>query len=402
MKTFVLLMLSGVVVTACSDHPVVPENKPNLRALSAEEAKVANSSNDFAFNLFRRVQKENTNTFISPLSVGMALGMTLNGASEETRQSILSTIDFNELTATQVNTAYRDLTRLLLSMDKKTQLGIANSVWHHKLYSVNPTFSATIKEFYDGTVQSLDFTNPAAKETINGWVEDKTNSRIKNLIEAISPDEIMFLVNAIYFKSNWVNQFDKSKTHKAPFIKENNEVTQVDMMFSKGVNLLYYANGEARLLDIPYGNGQFTMTIIMPLASSLSQFSSTLSNQKLSGWYALADTFTTELEIPKFKMTWKDDLKESLQAMGMLMDGFPYLFEDPLPLAISQVVHQSFIEVNEEGSEAAAATAVGVVQTSAPSHPPRITIDRPFIFCIREKHTNTILFMGQLVDPDKL
>ena len=388
-------------LAACSDESVTPDNPPNLRTLSSSEIAVSSSLNDFGFELFRKVNEEK-NTFISPLSVSIALGMVLNGASEETKQSIINTIDFDGLTAEEVNQAYRDLIALLLSMDKQVKVGIANSVWNHQDFAVNKDFSKTIESYYDGTVQAIDFKNASAKNTINNWVEDKTSNRIKDLIDQISGDEIMFLINAIYFKGDWQYQFDASKTHTANFTRADGSATPVDMMFSKGAKIQYGVKDGVQLLDIPYGNGQFRMTILVPTTGSLHDLSESLTATQLSNWLDAADSVSVELEIPKFKMTWKNDLLGTLQAMGMRTSRFPNLFEEQLPLAISRVVHQSFLEVNEKGSEAAAATAIGIELTNFPPRPTRITINEPFMFFIREKHSGAILFCGQLVDPSVL
>jgi serpin B len=175
------------------------------------------------------------------------------------------------------------------------------------------------------------------------------------------------------------------------------------MMFSKGVSLSAYQNEDVRLVDIPYGNGQFRMTILIPGQDvSIPDFVEGLSAATLANWLEQSDTLTCELEIPKFKMTWKDDLKGCLSDMGMQMYDFPHFFNEPLSLAVSKVIHQSFIEVNEEGAEATAVTIIGIELTSIGSKPFRITIDQPFLFLIREKHSGVVLFMGQLIDPDSL
>jgi serpin B len=258
-------------------------------------------------------------------------------------------------------------------------------------------------------VQGLDFNNVASKDVINGWIEEKTNHKIKNMIEGIDPDQVLFLVNAIYFKGDWTYEFDKSKTELATFYKESGSTTQVDMMFSKGVKLSYYANNRISLIDIPYGNGQYQFTVLMPaLNSKTTDLLDSLNIESLKTWIAEADTATVELEMPKFKMEWNKKLNSELSSLGMakaFSDGaeLPYLFKKNLPLKVGFVQHKSFLEVNEEGSEAAAATVVGVVVTCACGNQTnRIRIDHPFIFFIREKHSGTILFAGQLSDPDLL
>ncbi|MBX2967214.1 MAG: serpin family protein [Cyclobacteriaceae bacterium] len=408
MKPFkrLILILPLVILFACHDSGVEPDNAPNLRTLSAAEVQVSQGANNFAFNLFRKLPSDPTdNSFISPLSVSIALGMVLNGADDEVRQSILNTIDFGDLTVNEVNEGFKDLTNLLLSMDRKVNFGLANSVWYENTLTVNPPFASVIENYYDGKIQGLDFTNSASKDVINKWVESKTNNRIKNLIGQIDPDEIMFLVNAIYFKGDWMHKFDKSRTKKALFTTLNGTTTEVDMMFSKGVTMKYKSTQDFQLADIPYGNGQFRFTILMPTDySGITSLTKTLNAQTLNNVINEADSISIELELPKFKMTWKDDLKSSLEQLGMETQGFPLLFVEQLPpIEVSRVIHQSFLEVNEEGSEAAAATAIGMVTTTAgPSIPTKITIDKPFLFMIREKHTGAILFLGQLTNPAAL
>jgi len=390
---------------SCQDSSVEPDNKPNLRTLSHAEQTLSDASNDFAFSLFRTVREADAspNTFISPLSVSMALGMTLNGASPETRESILNTINFGDLTADEVNKGYLDLTGLLLSMDKKVAMGIANSVWYSREYTASDPFIDRIEDYYGGLVEALDFSNPNAKNTINDWVASKTNDRIKNLIGGISPEEVMFLVNAIYFKGDWTYQFDKSKTHDAPFRMENGSTATVNMMFAKKVAMRRFENEALRLLDIPYGNEQFRMTILLPSgAKTVGDIAADLSAEQLNSWLAASDSIAPEFELPKFRIDWKRDVRDQLKSMGMKTTGFPELFEEDLDLEITRVIHQTYLDVNEEGTEAAAATAVGIGLTSAPPPPLRITIDKPFVFLIREKHTGAILFMGQYKEPAAL
>lgn len=397
------LPILAVLVAACQSNDISKDNAPDLRALTTAETQVSTGMNNFAFNLFRKIQKQKpANTFISPFSISAALAMTLNGAESETQQSILNTIDFGDFSPAEVNQAYKDITSLLLSMDNKVELGIANSVWYNNKYNVQNDFTRIISDFYDGTVQGLNFKNgQESKETINDWVEQKTHDRIKDLITDVRDDQVMFLVNAIYFKGDWTYQFDKSKTREAAFYKPSGQAT-TNLMYSKGVKMNLYSNNEVQLVDIPYGNEQFSFTVLMPHEpGNLEPLVNNLNADDLSFWLSQAHSATLELELPKFKMEWKMDLKDTLNAMGMKMTGFPKLFEENLDLEVSSVIHQSFLEVNEEGSEAAAATAVVIVELSA-APPKKITLDKSFVFMIREKHSGAILFMGQLVDPADL
>jgi serine protease inhibitor len=250
----------------------------------------------------------------------------------------------------------------------------------------------------------LNFDDPNAKNVINQWVEKKTNDRIKDLIENVNADHVMFLVNAIYFKGDWTHQFVKSKTSSRPFIREDGSTTPVSMMFSPGVSMTVAEDEVFKLVDIPYGNKQFRFTILLPLGShKVADIVTEINTEKLNSLLADADTFTAEFELPKFKLEWKKDLKRPLESMGMITADFPRFFEDlRRNLAINEVLHQTVLEVNEIGSEAAAATSVGIVVTSVNPTPTRITIDKPFVFLIREAHSGAILFIGQLTDPAAL
>jgi serine protease inhibitor len=392
----IAVLFSACQSVDCCVEPV-NNNPPNLRTLSAGEAKISSSANNFAFDLFHRTSKPNENTFISPLSVSVALGMVMNGASPETKQSILNTIDYGDLTAEQVNQSYKDLTALLLSMDKKVTMDLANSVWYSQEYTIVPSFSTTVDNYYDGRVQGLDFSNSESVGIINKWVEDKTNERIKNLIGNIDADDVMILINAIYFKGDWTYAFDKSKTYSTPFYLENGTTTSTKMMYADEVSLKCFSNEQVQLIDIPYGNEQFRFTILMPQGETkLADLSQMLDADILDIWLSKSFGKTTEFEMPRFKMEWKRDLLSVLEDMGLHAAGYTELTQDDLDYGISCIIHQSFIDVNEVGTEAAAATAIGIEVTSLPEI---LRVDRPFIFLIREKHSNTVLFMGQFISP---
>jgi len=196
-------------------------------------------------------------------------------------------------------------------------------------------------------------------------------------------------------KETGTYQFDASKTYSAPFFQEDGSFQNVTTMFSKGAKIEFFQNSNLKLVDIPYGNKQFSMTILMPSANySINELTKSVTADSLVTWLTKSDTLTPLLEIPKFKMSWKKDLKRDLVHLGIDTVGFPYLFKENLLLEISRVIHQSFIDVNEEGTEAAAATIVEINQSTAPPPPLTIKINRPFIYLIREKHSNAILFMG--------
>lgn len=398
---FVAVILLITLVVACDSSNVPPDNTPNLRAMSAAEVQVSQGVNNFAFDLFKRADDPAKNSFMSPLSVSMALGMVMNGASDETRQSILNTIDYSEFTAAEVNQAYHDLTELLLSMDRTVTMDVANSVWHNRNYGVKQDFASIVGQQYDAKVEGLDFSEDDAKNTINNWVANKTREKITKVIERIAPEDVMFLINAIYFKGSWVQEFDKTKTTVAPFKTIDGSSATVDMMHAKDAVVQLFQNDNVQVVDVPYGNGQFSFTIVAPF-SNFDNIKGNLDAAQITDWLSHADSTKVTLRMPRFKMRWQKDLKETLMEMGMKIDGFPNLFESLTNnLEISKVDHQAYLDVNEEGTEAAAVTTVGIQLTSAPIERV-ITIDRPFLFMIREKHSGVILFIGKLVNPENL
>ncbi len=408
MKKSFLWIFAFVLIFGC-DNGVDPigDNEPVLRDLTTQEKSLILSSNKFAFDLFHELnnQDDQANLFFSPLSVEYALAMTLNGSGQETFDVIQEVLNNETLNESEINESYQSLTQFLLGIDKTVLLKIANSVWYRKDLTVKEAFKQAIQTYYDASISGLDFNDPGAKEQINGWVSDKTEGLIEDLIDQIPPDVVMYLINAIYFKADWKYQFDKSLTREGPFLLEDASQIQTDLMTVEGAKVGYYSNEILRLVDIPYGNGQFSMTILIPAGDhSLKDISDTFDETGFNEWVAMSETAKTTLTMPKFKIEYKTLLNDALTSMGMgiaftdLAD-LSRLFENPLDLYISRVIHQAVIEVNEEGSEAAAATAVEIRETSMPPEPEIIVINQPFIFMIREKFSGTVLFAGKLMDP---
>ncbi len=410
MREKIILLASGLFLFACVDNlnSIVEDNPPNLRELNAQEELLIESSNDFAFDLFHEINEieQDQNFFFSPLSVEYALGMTLNGADKATLEAIKTTLGNETLNELEINEAMHSLTEFLTKIDKTVLLKIANSIWYKENLSIKQAFKEAVETYYDARSEGLDFNDPSAKDIINGWVSDKTEGLIPELIDAIPDNAVMYLINAIYYKAEWQYQFDESLTEAGPFILGNGTTIQTDMMHSEGTRIKYHSTDELHFIDIPYGNGQFSMSAIVPQASiSLDEIIPLLNRNNFTSWANAADTARLKLAMPKFKIDYKTLLNDPLTDMGMgiaFIDGadFSRLFEEyESGLQISRVIHQAMIEVNEEGSEAAAATAVEIVETAFPAKPQEIVINRPFVFLIREKHSGTILFAGKLMDP---
>ncbi|MCB2379625.1 serpin family protein [Hymenobacter sp. BT635] len=409
--TFAVLALAGsALLGACQKEtaaPVTPaeDNTPVVRPLTTQETRNVSSANDFAFRSFAALQAKaaNGNVFISPLSISAALTMAYNGADGTTKEAMRQTLGFQPQTDEQISQAYQTLTELLRGMDKRVTFTAANSIWYAPQYELQAPFVQKNTTYFEAAVQPLDFSSAKAKDVINGWVRDKTKGKIDGIIESLPPDQVMVLVNALYFKGTWTYPFDAKLTQKAPFKRADGSSASVDFMTLQKGSYHYYQDAAQQVIDLPYGNQQFSMTLVVPQGqTTVNDLARTISSTQLSSWLSSAKPTTLVLRLPKFKMEYKNSLNEMLITLGM-GEAFSgqanfsrMLVGRTSGLAISDVLHKTYVEVNEEGTEAAAVTSVGIINTSVP---PTVSVDRACLFMIREKSTNAILFIGQLMNP---
>jgi serine protease inhibitor len=406
-KTSVLsLLILPLIFISC--NKTADENlpvEPVPISLTADQVSLIQSENTFAFDIFKKILEnsgESENLIISPLSISCALSMTLNGANGATREAMLEALRLNGLTPGNINNSYKDLSEAILNVDKRVLIDIANSVWSEKNFEVKIPFKNILTDYYNAESKSFDITDPLAYKAINSWIEDKTNGLIKNMLDGISDNTVMFLVNAIYFKGKWESQFDKDKTVSKPFYKSDGTSSEVPMM--KQVSDYKIFSGEGFILaEFPYGQGNFVMDVILPDGQNgISTVTPLLNDESFNG---LLDNMTereTDLTLPRFKYGFKQELKDILTDMGMgiaFTENADFSNISDLSLLINKVLHQAFIETNEEGTEAAAATVVEVGTTSMPPAPVMLNIDHSFLYFIRETSTNAILFMGRVADP---
>ena len=392
----------ALTVLACSD-PSGPGTITALpRELTSAEQKLITGSNAFAFDLFRQINTDqrSSNVFISPLSASMALGMTVNGAGGSTYDAMHNTLRLGDASKQEVNEGYESLIALLRGLDKSTDFRIANSIWYEQSFPFSDSFLGDSRTFFDAEVKGLDFKNPSSLATINSWVNQSTAGKIPAILDAIDPAERMFLINAIYFKGSWQKQFDKSKTSDAPFFALDKTTSTVPLMHQADATLRIARTSSYSAVDLLYGNSAFAMTLVLPNPGvDINAFAESLTGDS---WNSLEESFTeqkSDLYLPRFQLMWKRELSPDLTALGMgiaFSDGADFTGMSPLghKLAITHVIQKTFVDVNEEGTEAAAATSVGIGLTSLP---PSIRIDRPFVFVIRERFSGTILFMGKIV-----
>jgi serine protease inhibitor len=409
-STLLGLGCSALLLAACQKQALTPEapadNSPNLRPLTAAEQRTVGSSNDFAYQAFgalRQGAAAGDNVFISPLSISAALTMAYNGADGSTKAAMKQTLGFQPQTDQEINDSYKTLFSLLTGIDRTVTFTAANSIWYGQQYQLAAPFVQTNQNYFNATVQPLVFGAPAAAATINNWVAANTRDKITSIVDETTVDDVMYLVNAIYFKGSWTYQFDKALTRKADFHHEDGTSSSVDFMSLTKGRYRRYVDAQREVIDLPYGNKQYSMTIVLPTGqNTLGSVAQSLNGTQLASWLSRADSTRLELRMPKFKLEYEQELNEALDQLGMGVafgsqaDFSRMLANGSRNLAISKVQHKTYLDVNEEGTEAAAVTSVGIGVTSLP---PMVLVNRPFIFLIREKSSNAILFIGQLHHP---
>jgi len=403
MRLFCPAMFAVALIgTACRERTALDPIAPITelpRPISESESKVIASSNEFAFDLFRtgNVSQHKANVFISPLSASMALGMTANGANGTTYDEMRSALRQNGASREEIGAGYKSLISLLVGLDPGTTFTIANSIWHRQSFPVNTSFLDDSKLYFDAQVEALDFRSPTALPTINSWVSAHTNNKIPTILESIADDEVMFLINAIYFKGIWQKRFDKALTVDAPFHAADGTTSTVKMM-SRAAGVEATATPEYSAVDLPYGNSAFTMTVVLP-NGDIDAFAESFNQAKWNTLVSSLHGSEMPVYLPRFRMEWKRELNDDLQQLGMqrafVPDGADFTPISPLGLHlyITKVVQKTFVDVDEEGTKAAAATSVGIGLTSMP---PSFRVDRPFMVVIRERFSGTILFIGKI------
>lgn len=387
-------------------------------AYADSDAKAANvdrsivaSNTDFAVRLLEELQdeQEGKNIFISPLSVSIALTMTYNGANSSTREAMSSVLGLSGMSDDAVNTGYNQLIESLTNADKDVSLNIGDSVWIRSAFaeSVKKDFTDTLSKYYMSEVYTKPF-DPTTVNEVNSWVDKETNGKISKILDDIDPDNVMFIINAIYFKGDWVDKFDESLTRSVDFTTADGSTVKVDMMSRSG-SYLYYRSDDVEVARLPYGRDKIAMYVFLPAEnSSLESFTASLTGEGLDAYFAKLTKKELDLKLPKLKLEYgKVDLKPALTnlGMGVAFDRASADFSriadvSPERLYIAFVDHKAVVEVNEKGTEAAAVTNVGFSVTSAPIRTP-FTVDRPYMFVIRDDRTGTILFSGLITDPTK-
>ena len=415
------LRLSAIALAflavGCGKNPVDGKNPggppPPItalpRALTTQEQQLIQADNRFAIKLLKQATVDTRDTlpnlFVSPLSVAMALAMTYNGAAGTTEAAMRSTLELDSMSVAEVNESYRGLIRLLRELDPHVRFQIANSIWYLQGYTIEQPFLDANHTYYDAQVTGLDFASPAAVTTINDWVNQQTNGLIDKIVDHIPDGMRLYLIDAIYFKGDWTDQFDKALTQPRPFrLPDGSSVEVPTMTHGRVADVRATYRPYATIVDLPYGGAAFSMTIVLPHdTSNVDHLIDGLTEEQWSQWTTTLQPGEAEIFLPKFKLTNDLGPIPTLTALGMgIAFGCEPLTADftrihaPSELCIQEVKHKTYVDVNEEGTEAAAVTSVGVGVTSVP---PSIAINRPFLFALRENLSGTILFLGVIRNP---
>lgn len=402
------LLALALLLSGCADStgpdPVDRVELP--RALSVAEQEVVAANQGFALNFLETAVAQDDgqgNLFLSPLSVSMALGMTANGAAGETLDSIQAVLGLAHLTRDEMNEAYHDLLDLIAGLDPTVETSVANSAWSRKGVPFVPAFAERVETWFDAEVQELDFAGDpdGSRETMNGWVSDRTGGRIDEIVAQVKPNDILFLLNAVYFKGAWTTQFDRDETGPATFYLAEEETAQVPMMREEEMPGRFLVEPGLVVGELPYGGDAFALVVAVPQDGDADALARDLTPGVWDDWMARLEADTLEVALPRFETETDLELEPVLRAMGMgiAFDDHRADFTDLTPIPstrIDRVKHKTFLAVDEVGTEAAGATSVTIGPTSAP---PSLRADRPFLLAIRERLTGSLLFVGIIRDP---
>ncbi len=420
--TLIVILICGfLVLTGLISMINMQDNPLNVRVTQTPQAvdtyatdesvsSLVDSLNDFSLDFYKEIIKENSgNIFFSPYSIYTALSMAYEGADGNTAEemyNILKIEQADQITECSFGRVYN----LLNKKQDGYEISTANAFWAHKDYTFLESYLSLLKDYYMAEAYELDFAkNVESADTINNWIEEKTHDKIKDMIQSSSLSDLtkLVLTNAIYFKGLWAKQFDSDNTYKTDFELSNTQKTDVDMMVYSGddSNFNYTEIDDAglKVLQLDYDGMDLSMFIILPIDNNITIAESQLNKENLIDWKSNLYETEVNVEIPKFKFETEYNLNQVLQNLGIedafnsgvadfsKMDGTRNLY-------ISEALHKAYIEVNEEGTEAAAATSIVMSLSMVPN---QFKADHPFLFLIEHKETGAILFIGRVMNPSE-
>jgi serine protease inhibitor len=410
--TFACVILSALLFSCSKNDDTKTDNDANPQQIVLTEKGKAliKADNTFGIKLFKNLNDlsaADSNIIISPLSISMALGMTYNGANGETKTAMKNTLELQGLTVEEINQGYKFMIDALTTVDPKVTMNIPNSIWYRNTFKVEQEFINLNKNYFYAEVNPLDFNDTESVNIINNWVATHTNNKIDKILDGIGAEDIMYLINAVYFNATWKFEFLEQNTLPKTFYLANGTTKEVAMMH-QSATLNYAANEMFEAVDLYYGSSNFSMVILLPREGYLpDDIIGAMTYENWNEWMSGFSEANVSLSLPKFKLEYEERLNEVLGDLGM---GIAF---DPNQadftginkfgeLYISFVKHKTFIDVNEEGTEAAAVTIVGIGTTSTGGETGTLPfiVDKPFLFAIKERYTEAIIFLGKIMEPE--
>ncbi len=366
------------------------------------------AQNTFAFKLFKKIcatDATSANKLISPLSVYVDLSMLFNGAEGITQKAMAEALQLKGVSIQMLNRKHKELLEKLPQLDTAVTFDLENSMWYRADLVPSQDFLARTKEFYEADLIRADFESPATAEAMNEWVQKKTRGKITGDFKNLKPDDVLFLLNVVYFNGKWAHPFDPEQTREDLFFSPDGAGNEVPFMHAHQPYAYAEVDG-MQLVKLPYGNGQFNMYVFLPPEEqSVQHVIKELNNEQFLEWTKQLKTQKIELFLPKWESSYTvNHMREELSQMGMgpafqNQADFSRVFEDQ-PTKISQIKHKTYIRVDESGTEAAGFTSIGLTTTSIKMDPdPIMRVNRPFVYLITAKDKGTILFLGVVNNP---
>jgi serine protease inhibitor len=409
-------VISIIIVTllcVCAVNTYGNEGDKQIR-LTAADTNLAAAANSFGLKLFHQLNESasgDANIFISPMSISYALAMTLNGADGTTRDAIALTLELAGMSEDDIDASNKQLMAYLTSADSSVTFDIANSIWYRSGLPIRDEFVATNETYFNAQVQGIDFGAPDAANVINSWVRKNTKDKITQIVSPpIDPQTIMFLINAIYFKGSWSAKFDKAATRDHPFYLIDGSSTDCRMMFMER-KYAYFENDLFQAVRLPYGDSAFSMLVFLPRdTAGINALIGDLDDDAWMQWRKNFYVTKVNFGLPRLKFEYSVTLNDILKNMGMALAFAPrdadfgrMVHLDQLGgenVFISDVKHKTFLQVDEEGTEAAAVTSVTMALTSAAPMPsPVMIVDHPFLFAIEDRASGSLIFIGKVMKP---
>ena len=402
-------MLGKVGLTGALAAAILGAAPANALSPTPAPVNIAAADNAFGFALLKAVQKEEPhgNVVLSPVSAALDLAIALNGASGTTATEMQKALMLEGLDLGAVNSANAELIKILRTPTQNVTLSVWDSLWtDSRRVKLHADFVAEAQRSYDAQVEDLDFSKPDAPAYINGWVDKATHGKIPKVIESIDPNQVALLLNAIYFKGEWSKKFDKSATHDGSFTLANGSAVTVPRM-AQNATFDYFATADVQAIRLPYDKGDLAMDVFLPSkTSSLSAFEGTLTQANWNAWQGRFSAQEGTIELPRFELKNTYDLNGPLQSLGMVQAFNPNEAEfakmADRRVSISQVKQLTYLKVDEEGSEAAAVTSIGIVAMAVRQTPPpfHMIVDRPFLCAIEDRRSHALLFIGAIYNPN--